>query len=111
MSRSRTPSVRARRGGDPRVVAAELTVVVGALVALAAYVNLTDAAARPVRDVVVASTGIDRHLARAAVQGSLVLGGVGAAAAWFAAARDVSLPLSVPDREAGALLGAAAVGA
>ncbi|WP_436908248.1 hypothetical protein [Halosimplex marinum] len=111
MSHGRTPSARALRAVGRRAVAVELAVVVAALVALAAYVNLTDAAVRPVRDVVAASTGIDRHLVRAAAQGSLVLGGVGGVAAWFAAARDVSLPLSVPDREAGSLLGAAAVGA
>ncbi|QLH80823.1 hypothetical protein [Halosimplex pelagicum] len=111
MSRSRTPSVRGLRGVDRRSAVVELAVVVAALVALEAYVNLTDAVVRPVEDAVGASTGIDPRLARAAVQGLLVLGGLGALAAVAASERDLPLPLSTPERDAAGLVGLATLGA
>ncbi|WP_135366164.1 hypothetical protein [Halosimplex halophilum] len=111
MSRSRTPSVRARRGVDPRAVVAHLAVVVVLLVALEAYVNLTDAAVRPVQDLVAASTGINPHLIRAVVQSLLVLGGLGALAAVAVSERDLRFPLSVPERDAAGLVGVGALGA
>jgi|GEM_PF-2254465 len=111
MSRSRTPSARAPRTVDPRSVVVELAVVVALLVTLEAYVNLTDAVVRPVRDVVGASTGIDPHLVRTAVQGLLVLGGLGVLAAVAASEWDLSFPLSVPERDNVGLLGLATLGA
>ncbi|ELZ28782.1 hypothetical protein C475_04071 [Halosimplex carlsbadense 2-9-1] len=111
MSRSRTPAVRTLRAADPRSLVVELAVVVATLVALEAYVNLTDAVVRPVEDAVGASTGIDPHLARAVVQSLLVLGGLGVLAAVAVSERDLRFPLSLPERDAAGLVGVAMSGA
>jgi len=109
MSHSRTPV--GRLGVDPRALVVELVVAVGMLLALGAYVNLADAVVGPAKDVVDASTGIDRHLAGSVVRGAIVLAGLGGLAAVAASARDLKFPLSVPERDAAGLVAVATLGA
>lgn len=103
MIRERARSLRLPSDVDHRALVVELALIFVLLVGVQVYVNLLDSVVRPVKPLA-ETAGLNRHFAGTAVRGLLVLGGLGAFAAAFAAARDVTIPRSFPSRDAVGLL-------